>query len=56
MGAAVVGERRFFDAPKDKVTKERYGLDDSCIYALLVGRFPFDENRTDAVVNIFNSR
>lgn len=41
MGAAVVGERRFFDGPKGRITKERYGFDDSCIYSLLVGRFDF---------------
>jgi hypothetical protein len=54
MGAAVVGERRFFDAPKGKVTMQRYGFDDSCIYALLVGRFPFSETQIDAVVDMFN--
>jgi len=54
MGAAVVGERRFFDAPKGKVTMQRYGFDDSCIYALLVGRFPFSGTQIDAVVDMFN--
>ena len=54
MGAAVVGERRFFDAPKGTVTMQRYGFDDSCIYALLVGRFPFSGTQIDAVVDMFN--
>jgi hypothetical protein len=54
MGAAVVGERHFFDAPKGKSTANRYNFDDSCIYALLVGRFPFAENRIDAIVDVFH--
>ena len=54
MGAAIVGERRFFDAPRSNITKERYNFDDSCIYALLVGRFPLDDNQKDAVVDIFH--
>lgn len=54
MGAAIVGERRFFDAPKGRFTKERYGFDDSCIISLLVGRFDFQGDREiDAIVDIF---
>jgi len=58
LGAAVVGERRFFDASKGKVIQERYGYDDSCIFALIVGRFalPSDENQIDAIVNIFKEQ
>ena len=56
MGAATVGERRFFDAPQGRYAKDRYGFDDSCIFSLLVGRFDFEgDPEIDAIVDVFSS-
>lgn len=55
MGAANVGDRRFFDPPKGQYTKERDGFDDSCVFSLLAGRVDIQvEPTVDAIVDIFN--
>ena len=54
IGAAVVGERRLFDPPKGTVSDGRFGYDDSCVYALLVARCHLNDDRIDAVVDIFD--
>jgi hypothetical protein len=55
MGAATVSDRRLFDAPRGKFVKERYNFDDSCIYGLLVGRFPPWNPSIDALVRFDTS-
>jgi hypothetical protein len=54
MGAAIVRERRFFDAPKGKYAKDGYYFDDSCIFSLLAACVELNEDSgINAVVDVF---